>query len=290
MRLSSVQGNSQKLDGGAMFGNVPKALWSRWVSADEHNRIDLACRALLLETGHHKVLFEAGIGVFMPPKLKDRFGVQESRHVLLDSLAELEIADADITDVVLSHLHFDHVGGLLQPWHQGRRQRLLFPNATFHIGKGAWERARNPHMRDRASFIPELPDLLTETGRLHLIDGQSTLVFDACRVGFVESHGHTPSMMCSDLRSPTRRLIFAADLIPGIPWVHLPVTMGYDRFPESLIDEKNNLLKSAVADGACLFFTHDPSSAMAKIAWNKEKKRFVAVDPVTCITRQKLLG
>jgi len=290
MQISSIQGNGQKLDGGAMFGNAPKALWSRWASVDEHNRIDLACRALLLETDHHKVLFEAGIGVFMPPKLKDRFGVFESRHVLLDSLSKLDIAHVDITDIVVSHLHFDHVGGLLAPWQETMSPKLLFPNAVFHVGKGCLERARHPHLRDRASFIPELPNLLAQSGRLNQIDGQSILKFDACKVGFFESHGHTPSMMCADISGPVGRVIFAADLIPGTPWVHLPITMGYDRFPETLIDEKKRLLQSAMTDDASLFFTHDPVFSMAKIALDEEKNRFSAVNKIDHATRLDLLG
>jgi glyoxylase-like metal-dependent hydrolase (beta-lactamase superfamily II) len=139
MKLWSILGNSQKLDGGAMFGNVPRAMWEKWIAPDEAHRIPLACRALLADGLNGKrVLFETGIGAFFEPKLRERFGVQESRHVLLDSLVAAGFADADIDVVVLSHLHFDHAGGLLAPWREGEAPSLLFPNATFVVGADCW--------------------------------------------------------------------------------------------------------------------------------------------------------
>ena len=130
MKLWSIRGNTQKLDGGAMYGNAPKAMWERWSPPDGENRIDLACRALLASPLAGKtVLFETGIGAFFEPKLRERYGVQEANHVLLDSLREAGFSHEDVDVVVLSHLHFDHAGGLLAPWVEGESPRLLFPNA-----------------------------------------------------------------------------------------------------------------------------------------------------------------
>src|SRR5690606_25159360 len=148
MKLWSILGNSQKLDGGAMFGNAPKAMWERWTTVDDGNRIDLACRALLASPLARKtVLFETGIGAFFPPALRERYGIVEQRHVLLDSLAAAGFSHDDIDVVVLSHLHFDHAGGLLAAWKDGQPPRLLFPNATFIVGRAHWQRALQPHPR-----------------------------------------------------------------------------------------------------------------------------------------------
>lgn len=276
VKISSVLGNSQKLDGGAMFGNAPKPLWARWAEADALNRIPLACRGLLVETDDRRILFEAGIGVYMEPRLADRFGVQENHHVLLASLEGLGLSHEAITDVVLSHLHFDHVGGLLSAWDEGKPSQLLFPHARFYVSQSAFERAMNPHLRDRASFIPHLNQQLKQSGRLQLIQGDERLVFGDLSVSFKVSHGHTPGMLCSVLSWEDQRLVFGADLVPGVPWVHLPITMGYDRFPEKLIDEKQALLSDLADHGGTLFFTHDPEVACAAISWNERQTRFFA--------------
>ncbi len=273
MKLWSLIGNSQRLDGGAMFGNAPRAMWSRWVTPDAENRIPLACRCLLV-TGldGRNVLFETGIGAFFDPAMRERFGVVEDRHVLLDSLAEVGLRHEDIDVVVLSHLHFDHAGGLLAPWVEGCPATLLFPNARFLVGAEHWERARDPHPRDRASFIPELIGLLEASGRLELVEaGRPSSLGDAVRFEF--SEGHTPGLMLAEVGG----VAFCADLIPGRPWVHLPVTMGYDRWPEKLIDEKRVFLDDKIARGVKLFFTHDHGCAMASVE-RDGKGRYTAAD------------
>ena len=283
MKLSSIEGNRQRLDGGAMFGNAPRAVWERWIRPDERNRIPLACRALLLEDGGRRVLFEAGIGSFFPPKLKDRFGVVEDEHVLLDSLGVLGLGHEDIDVVVLSHLHFDHAGGLLSRWVEGEEPRLLFPNATFVVGDEAWARAMDPHPRDRASFIPSLNQQLADSGRLDTVVGDHSETLGE-GVRFHRSHGHTPGLLLAELATADGPLVFAGDLVPARPWVHLPITMGYDRFPELLIDEKEALLADLVDRGGRLFFTHDVDAAVAGVT-RDERGRYAAVDPVASLTR-----
>ncbi|WP_204377600.1 MBL fold metallo-hydrolase [Aquitalea magnusonii] len=153
--LTSLLGNSQKLDGGAMFGNAPRAMWSQWLAPDEQHRVPLACRCLLVrEDDGRRILLEAGIGAFFAPELKTRYGVVEDGHVLLDNLAAAGCSHEDIDVVVLSHLHFDHVGGLLAAW-DGGPARLLFPKAS------SWSAAvpgSGPKSRMRATVRPSFPN------------------------------------------------------------------------------------------------------------------------------------
>jgi glyoxylase-like metal-dependent hydrolase (beta-lactamase superfamily II) len=261
-----------------MFGNAPKALWSRWITPDERNRIPLACRCLLVQEPDRNVMFEAGVGAFFEPKMADRFGIVETEHVLLNSLDSVGLTHEDIDVVVLSHLHFDHAGGLLSPWAEGAESHLLFPNAQFVVGAEAWERAQAPHPRDRASFIPSLNRQLAESGRLESVTGERSAVLGE-GYRFHRSEGHTPGLLLTEIATDRGPVVFATDLIPGVPWVHLPITMGYDRYPERLIDEKTALLSDLVARGGRLFYTHDPEVALSKVSLD-ERGRYCATDPL----------
>jgi len=272
----AIAGNGLWLDGGAMFGNVPRALWSRWCLPDAQGRIELATRCLLVEDGERRILLETGIGAFFEPSLRDRYGVTESRHRLLDSLRSGGWAADDIDVVVLSHLHFDHAGGLLTEWAADRAPALVFPRAEIVVGSRAFERARRPHPRDRASFVPGLVELLEASGRLTVFEG-SDIALLGPSFELSESHGHTPGMLHTRVRGSEASLFYCADLIPGVPWIHEPVAMGYDRFPEQLVDEKRELLASSLCPGRWLFFTHDARVAAARVERTAEG-RYRAID------------
>jgi glyoxylase-like metal-dependent hydrolase (beta-lactamase superfamily II) len=269
MKLWSIEGNRQRLDGGALFGNVPRALWSQWLTPDKDHRLELACRALLArDVDGTTILFEAGIGAFFEPKLKKRYGIFQDRHVLLDSLAELGLRHEDIDAIILSHLHFDHIGGLFAAYREGAAPELLFPNARFTVSQPAWERALHPHLRDHASFIPELIELIYQSGRLELVEGPHSPTLGEA-VWFEYGDGHTPGQLFAEIGG-NGGVSFCSDMIPGKAWMHLPVTTGYDRYPELTINEKQKYLDDKIARGVSLFFTHDPSYALARPMQNAD--------------------
>ena len=277
MKLLSIEGNRQRLDGGSMFGNCPKSMWETWAPPDAKNRILLACRALLVrEPSGRNVLLEAGIGSFFPPKLRERYGVEEEESVLLRSLAEVGVTPNDVDVIVLSHLHFDHAGGVLAPFVEATPHRLAFTKASFVVSEGAWERAKHPHSRDKASYIPELPGLMEATGRVEVVKGTSSTTLGAGYT-FEFSDGHTPGLMLTRVEGGERPITFLGDLVPGTPWVHLPITMGYDRYPELLIDEKERILSRILAEDGLAFYTHDPVCAASRLG-KDEKGKFVPLD------------
>ena len=279
MQLYSVEGNSQWLDGGAMFGNVPKALWQKWLKPDQQNRIPLACRSLLVEVDGVRLLLEVGIGAYLPPKLAERFGVVESDHRLLGELNRLGFREEDIDFVILSHLHFDHAGGLLPQYDAATNQDdrpLHFPNATYVVGREAYQRSCTPHPRDRASFIDGLAERLEGSNRLLIIEDDATTCSKLPQqISFRRSHGHTPGQLLTVVSGKKEQVMFAGDLVPGTAWLHAPITMGYDRFPEGVIDEKLSLYETVADRSWWLFYTHDHATAMSQVS-RSDSGRFEA--------------
>lgn len=282
IRITSIDGNGQKLDGGSMFGNAPRPVWERWIQPDNLGRIPLACRSMLVEIDDKKILCETGIGAFFDPKMADRFGVQNAdTHLLSKKLAEHGIDHSEIDYVILTHLHFDHAGGLLPSFTEIKsgNDQLLFSNAKYVVGKEAFARAKEPHFRDRASFIPGLVEKLESSGRLIIVDGDGSHSHSHShadvipeKISFTYSNGHTPGQMLPIIQGNSKKIIFTGDLIPGVPWIHLPITMGYDRYPELLIDEKQDLYNKAKNEDWLFFFTHDPVTACASIHKNEKGK------------------
>jgi glyoxylase-like metal-dependent hydrolase (beta-lactamase superfamily II) len=282
MKATSIEGNRQWLDGGAMFGNAPKTMWSAWVKSDEKNRIPLACRSLLIDTGKVKVLFELGVGLFFEPSLRERYGIEGSENMLFKNLQEMGVSEEDIDYVVPSHLHFDHVGGLVPDWPatQNENWELRFPRAKYIVGKVQFEHSCKPHKRDRASYIVGLADKLQKSGRMILIDGETTS--EQHLNGWLSFHfadGHTPSLMHAIIKGKNTSLFFASDMIPGLSWVHTAISMGYDRFAEKCLDEKEVLLKKAIQENWILFYTHDEKYAASYVEVN-EKGKYQGAKPM----------
>jgi glyoxylase-like metal-dependent hydrolase (beta-lactamase superfamily II) len=257
MIITAIEGNKLKLDGGAMFGNAPKELWKRWFAADDKNRILLSARSLLIQTSEGKnILFDAGIGLCFEPKLKERYGIEGNEHLLLKNLFEIGLQENDIDAVILSHLHFDHAGGLLSPYGEGK-QRLLFPQATYFLSKEHWNYSKNPHVRERASFIPILRELLENSGRLLLIEEAQTPELPK-ELSFFSSDGHTIGLLVMTVELPDERVVCPTDVIPGMAWMTPPITMGYDRYPELIVNEKLRLFETLKERKSRIFLTHDP--------------------------------
>jgi len=247
------------LDGGAMFGSVPKPLWSRAHPPDERNRIRLAARILLAEGHGRRVLVDVGVGDLLGPKLGEIYRVGEDGATLEVALAAAGLAPADITDVVLTHLHFDHGGGALR--REGERRVPRLPRARYYLQRRNWENARRPNPRERASYLPDLFLPLEQAGVVTLWDGAATPwpgfeIFTA--------DGHTRGQQLVWIAGGGMALAFVADLIPTASHVRIPFVMGYDVAAIETMEEKRRLLERAVAAGAWICLEHDPETALAR--------------------------
>ncbi len=269
MKIYSIQGNSMKLDGGSMFGTAPKSMWEKWMKPDSENRIDMATRALLVSTDAINILCETGTGVFLRPELAESYGVDLSENRLIKNLEAAGFHEADIHYVIHSHMHFDHIGGLIKkPGNSGTPWEFRFPNAKYIISHDSFAQAMNPHFSDRDSFIQGLAEGLRESGRLILIqDAESPEIPGDIEglVSFFITSGHTRGQLHSLFSGNKEKVFFPADIIPGVPWVNLPITMAYDRYAERVIDEKKIYMDRAIDENWLIFFNHDPVYSASRI-------------------------
>lgn len=269
-KLKSVQTGLFKLDGGAMFGVVPKNLWQKTNPADEQNRIDMCTRALLMDNGKRKILIDTGIGYKLSEKVNKIYDVDFSEYTLEKELEKLNLKKEDINDVILTHLHFDHAGGSTF-YDENRNLKPSFPNAVYHVQRKQYEWALNPSERDRASFFPVNYKPLQENKVLNMIDGE--IKFD----DFISLHtvnGHTSNMQLVKISDEKNTVFYAADLVPTAGHVPAPYVMGYDLFPLTTLEEKHKYLKEISDNNWTIFFEHDPYNECAKIGLN-EKGYFV---------------
>jgi glyoxylase-like metal-dependent hydrolase (beta-lactamase superfamily II) len=247
------------LDGGSMFGSVPKPLWSRSNPPDERNRIRLAMRCLLLEGEGRRILVDDGIGEKFPPRLVDIYRVEHDAHTLERSLGAVGLTVEDVTDVVLTHLHFDHAGGSTRREAKGLVPRL--PHARYHVQRRNWENARRPNPRERASYLPENFEPLMEAGVLTLWDGPQA---PWPGIELFTADGHTRGQQLVRVSGREGTLYYVADLIPTTSHVRIPYVMGYDVAALETMEEKRALLDRAAREGAWVCLEHDPVTALAR--------------------------
>ena len=277
MKIYPVEAGNFKLDGGAMFGVVPKSLWSRTNPADSNNMIDMAARCLLVENGDRLTLIDTGMGHKQSEKF---FGYYYMDHKfdLDSSLNDLGFSKDDITDVFLTHLHFDHCGGAIVRNEKGGYMEPAFAKAKFHTNRNHWQWATEPNEREKASFLKENIKPIEESGQLQFIKQESDYhESDEMDFGILFVDGHTEKMMIPHLDIGGRTFVYMADLLPTAGHLPLPYVMGYDTRPLLTLDEKAKFLDRAATNNYYLILEHDPHHEIITV---KHTEKGVRLDKV----------
>jgi glyoxylase-like metal-dependent hydrolase (beta-lactamase superfamily II) len=251
--IHAIETGRFALDGGAMFGVVPRPLWEKTNPPDENNRITLAARALLLIGAGRTILVDVGNGTKYNEKLTGIYKFDTSEFDIVRSLRAHNVTPAEVTDVILTHLHFDHAGG--STVRENGELKVAFPRAKFYVQKDHWNAANAPTERDRASFFEDDFVPLHQQGVLEFTDGEGE-VLPGIHVRIL--HGHTTALQCPVISDGTTTLFYCADLMPTASHVPLPWIMAYDLRPLVTLDEKRRILSQAVEEDWILFFEHDP--------------------------------
>lgn len=272
MKLHSIETGNFKLDGGAMFGVVPKVLWEKTNPADSHNRIEMSARCLLIEDGNKLVLIDTGLGYKQSEKFFSHYS-RSGEATLESSLSSCGFNIDDVTDVFLTHLHFDHCGGATK--REGDKILPVFKNAKFWCSKSHWEWASvGPNPREKASFLEENLSPLKESGQLNLFNSNkdgfcSDLGFDLLIVD-----GHTEKMALPKIQYKGQTILFASDLIPTAAHIPIPYLMGYDIRPLITMKEKEKVLNGLVENDSLIFLQHDPSNEVVSLKKTEKGVRF----------------
>lgn len=275
--LYTIETGDIKLDGGAMFGVVPKTLWSKGIAADVKNRISMTMRCLLIKSNQTgKVyLIDNGVGNKFNEKMMDIYQIDFTNRELARSLKAQGFGFEDITDIIFTHLHFDHCGGTTFFDEQGQLD-FTFPNATYHINKRHWETATHPNAREQASFLKENIEPLKKSDKVHLVDenfeyesGLSALV----------ANGHTLGQQLPKIEGNGKTIVFVADLLPTHVHLPLPWVMGYDMRPIETLSEKERFLKQAASNNWCLFLQHDLEEEIIQIT--EENGKYLISEKLT---------
>jgi glyoxylase-like metal-dependent hydrolase (beta-lactamase superfamily II) len=268
LELISLSDGFFRLDGGAMFGVVPKPLWEKRAPADERNRITLGLRPLLVRMGKTLAIIDTGIGDKMDAKAANIYGLDRTRH-LDHALADAGVSAADITVVIATHLHFDHFGG--STVRAGDRLVPRFPNARYIVPRGDWDDATHPHERNRASYLAENFMPLQQAGVVDLVESDTEVLPG---ITLVRTGGHATYHHLVRLESGGRTACFVADLIPTTAHVDPVWIMGYDLYPMDTLAYKKRFIADAIAGEFVVFFEHDPKIP-AGIIREKDGRKFV---------------
>ena len=260
IKLTPVEFGRFKLDGGAMFGVVPRVLWERFHPADEHNRIEMALRCLLIEVNDRKILVDTGFGEGRSARFREQYAYQGDENSFDKALNRAGATRESITDVVITHLHFDHCGG--STIHKHSQPQPSFPNAKYHLQKRQLEHARARFERDRASYFREDFEPLISAGVVNIVDGGWELLPG---VSAIVCDGHTPAMQLVKVSDGGQTLLYAADLIPLSSHFPLPWIMAYDLYPVTTLTEKKQILTQAAQEGWLFFFEHDAERITGRV-------------------------
>lgn len=276
MKIYPIETGNIKLDGGAMFGVVPKSIWQRTNPADSNNMIDIGLRSMLIEDGNRLILIDTGMGNKQSEKFFGYFYLSED-FSLDASLAKLGFHRDQITDVFLTHLHFDHCGGCIQ-WNSNKTLLTpAFKNANFWSNNNHWNWATNPNPREKASFLSENILPIKESGQLNFIDLKGSSYLRNSELGFdiLSVDGHTEKQMIPHIQYKNKTIVFAADLLPTVGHIPLPYVMGYDTRPLLTMDERELFLNEAADKKYLLFLQHDASNELCTV---KHTERGVRLD------------
>ena len=271
MRVLPIHTGNFKLDGGAMFGVVPKVIWNKLVPANENNLCNWSMRCLLVEIEDRKILIDTGIGNKQSEKFYGHYDLNGDDS-LMGSLASNGISADQITDVLLTHLHFDHCGGAIIK--QDDALLPQFPNAIYHLTESHWNHANNPNDRERASFLPENFMLLKELGLLNYVN-EGDMIADCIEIKVF--NGHTFGMIAPIIHWGSIKLMYMADLIPAAAHIPVNYVMGYDIQPLITMDEKKSLLPLLESEQIWLVFEHDASFCRAQVQQN-DRGQFKAIN------------
>ena len=271
MKLYPIEAGNFKLDGGAMFGVVPKTIWNKTNPADENNLIDIAARCLLIEDGNRLILIDTGMGDKQSEKFFGYYSLWGS-HSIDASLARYGFNRDDITDVFMTHLHFDHCGGSVI-WNEGRTgYEVAFKNAKFWTNDNHWDWSTKPNPREKASFLTENIIPMQESGQLNFIKRPEVDfgISEELGFGIFYVDGHTEKMMIPKIQYQDKTICFMADLLPTAGHLPLPYVMGYDTRPLLTLPEKAKFLKEAAENKYYLFLEHDAHNQIITVE-NTEK-------------------